>query len=162
MKHALIPVLATILLAACSRTQDPLAELQQAGARTLSGQPLARQLPARPLLVNYWASWCAPCREEIPALNRLHQRYGQQIQFVGVALDQPAAIRTFMQRIPLNYPVITGDSLEIGKIMHSQGNTSKGIPYTALYDGEGRLLFSQQGPVSAAALAPELDKALGK
>jgi thiol-disulfide isomerase/thioredoxin len=61
------------------------------------------------LVVNYWATWCAPCREEIPVFVRLQERYGSRgLQFVGIAIDQPDKVAEFAREFNINYPLLLG------------------------------------------------------
>jgi len=100
----------------------------------------------RPVLVNLWASWCGPCIEEMPELERFHAAQGPNgTQVVGIALDDPAAVEAFLRRIPVSYPILldTPGPADAGVRL---GNPAGVLPYTALVGADGRLLRQRIGP----------------
>lgn len=123
----------------------------------LSGQP--RRLVewrGKALLCNFWATWCAPCREEIPLLNAAQQQHGDDgFQVVGIALDNAANVRKFAESLKMAYPVLLGDSAAI-ELMRRLGNTSGGLPFTVMLDREGRLAQRKLGAFSAQELRSSL------
>jgi thiol-disulfide isomerase/thioredoxin len=107
----------------------------------------------RPLLVNFWATWCPPCVEELPLLNAFNAAHAAQgWQVLGLAVDQPSAVRGFLKKLPLNFPVgMAGFAgTELSK---SLGNPSGGLPYTVVFGAEGTVLHRKIGKVSEADLA---------
>lgn len=114
-------------------------------------QPFARWR-GTVLVVNFWATWCAPCREEMPGFVRLQSRLGGAgLQFVGVAIDQPAAADRFARALGVNYPVVvsSGEALEW---MRLGGNAKGVLPYTLVLDRSGKVVFRHLGVVQEAAL----------
>ena len=114
----------------------------------LDGTPL--RLPAdtlgRPVLVNFWASWCAPCIEEMPELDRYARAQGDAgVHVVGIALDDAAAVRAFLQRVPVEYRIAldTPGPRDSGVQF---GNPRGVLPYTVLLDADGRVLKQRIGP----------------
>lgn len=108
----------------------------------------------RPVVVNFWATWCAPCVEEMPDLDRL-QREHPGVQFVGIGIDSAANIRTFLQKVQVEYPLMmfeTGGTTA----MRGLGNRSGGLPYTLVLDAQGRLTHTILGRVDPADLAARL------
>jgi thiol-disulfide isomerase/thioredoxin len=107
----------------------------------------------KPLLVNFWATWCPPCVEELPMLNSFHQAHkGQGWQVLGLAVDQPSAVRGFMQKLPLNFPV--GMAGFAGtELSRSLGNPTGALPYSVVFDAAGSLVHRKIGKVSEADLA---------
>jgi thiol-disulfide isomerase/thioredoxin len=81
-----------------------------AGCVDLAGKAQAlRQWQGKVLVLNFWAPWCPPCREEIPDFIRLQERHGQAgLQFVGVALDDPDKVAAFVDETGINYPILLG------------------------------------------------------
>jgi len=119
----------------------------------LSGQP--RQLlewRGRSLVCNFWATWCAPCREEIPLLNAAQHKYAPEgVQIVGIALDNAANVGEFGRSVKISYPVLLAGSPAID-LMRRLGNASGGLPFTVLLDRRGRLAGRKLGAFSAADL----------
>jgi len=114
----------------------------------LSGTP--RTLPAdfagRPVLVNLWASWCGPCIEEMPELDRFSREQGDNgTQVIGIALDDQAAVEDFLQRIPVRYPILI-DAAGPRDAGVQLGNQRGVLPYTVLVSADGRLLKQRIGP----------------
>ena len=115
---------------------------------SLDGRPTS--LPAafagRPLLVNLWASWCGPCVEEMPELQRFATKQAANgVQVVGIALDDPGAVRDFLQRVPVGYPILidTPGPADAGVRL---GNPKGVLPYSILVSPDGRLLKQHIGP----------------
>ena len=101
---------------------------------------------ARPTLVNVWASWCGPCIEEMPELERYHVEQGANgVQVVGIALDDRTAVEAFLRRIPVGYPILL-DAPGPADAGVRLGNPTGVLPYTALLDAEGRLVRQKIGP----------------
>lgn len=114
----------------------------------LDGGP--RSLPddfaGRPLLVNFWASWCGPCIEEMPELDRYaREQGGNGVQVLGIALDDAEAVRDFLQRIPVQYAIAL-DSPGPADSSVRLGNPRGVLPYTVLVSADGRLLKQKIGP----------------
>lgn len=108
------------------------------------------ELPAayagRPVLVNLWASWCGPCIEEMPELDRFAAAQGPNgTQVVGIALDDAAAVEAFLKRVPVRYPILLDEAgpRDAGVQL---GNPKGVLPYTALISTDGRLIKQKIGP----------------
>lgn len=106
----------------------------------------------RRVLLNFWASWCQPCLKEMPDLVQAQTKIGEKGPIiVGVAMDDPAAVRRFLTTHPLNYPVLLG-RLDSPSTSLRLGNVGEVLPYSVLLDENGRVLFSRRGPLDAADL----------
>ena len=108
------------------------------------------ELPAahagKPVLVNLWASWCGPCIEEMPELDRFAASQGANgTQVVGIALDDAEAVRAFLQRIPVSYAVLI-DAPGPRDAGVRLGNPKGVLPYSVLLDAQGRVLKQKIGP----------------
>lgn len=104
----------------------------------------------RRVLVNFWASWCGPCLDEMPALDRAARAH-PQAAVLGIAMDEPARVRAFLAAHPVNYPVLLG-RLDSPSTSLQLGDTAEVLPYSALLDADGRLLATHRGPLDAATL----------
>lgn len=99
------------------------------------------------LVVNFWATWCAPCREEIPVFVRLQDRHGPRgLQFVGVAFDQPDKVAEFAREFRINYPLVLG-GIDTMELMREAGNRAGVLPYTLVIDRQGRVVSREPGGV---------------
>ncbi len=106
----------------------------------------------RGLVCNFWATWCAPCREEIPLLNAAQKKYAaNNLQVVGIAVDNAANVREFIKSTDIHYPVLLAGADAIA-LMRDLGNTAGGLPYTVLLDARGRLAGRKLGAFSARDL----------
>ena len=104
------------------------------------------------LVVNYWATWCAPCREEIPGFVRLQERYGSRgLQFVGIAIDQPDKVAEFASEFRINYPLLLG-GLETIELLRQAGNRAGVLPYTLVIDRKGNIVRREPGGLKEARL----------
>lgn len=113
------------------------------------------------LLINFWATWCAPCREEIPLLVDLHGAYaGKGVEVVGIALDQLAKIQEFAANFKISYPLLVGDVRAI-EILHALGNRAGALPYTVVLSRAGGIAWRKLGQVGPGELEPVLDDILG-
>ena len=89
------------------------------------------------LVLNYWATWCPPCREETPGFVELQHKYQDQgVQFVGIAIDDVDKVRDFMDTFGVNYPVLMGN-LQSVEISREMGNRLEALPFTVIVDRHG-------------------------
>jgi thiol-disulfide isomerase/thioredoxin len=124
-----------------------LAYLQSDGLQTPSQTPFKWKVTGkRPLLVNFWATWCPPCVEEMPDLERIYQQNCAS-SVVGIAIDNAANVQAFLRSTPVNYPIILA-GLESSALMRSLGNTSGGLPFTVLVSPHGEVGFRKMGKTS--------------
>ena len=104
------------------------------------------------LVVNFWATWCPPCRDEMPAFSRLQDRHlPQGVQFVGIALDTEDSIRTFAETYPVSYPLLIGGAAGV-ELARQLGNTQLSLPYTLVISPQRELLLRRLGPLSESEL----------
>ena len=113
--------------------------------------PLTAYLGRR-LLLNFWASWCGPCLEEMPALNQAQQKFGDHGAIVlGIAMDEPDRVRAFLATHPVSYPILLGQ-LTPPRTSLQLGDTREMLPYSVLIDADGRILATHAGTLSASQL----------
>lgn len=108
------------------------------------------------LVINYWATWCAPCRDEIPVFIRLQREYGAKgVQFIGIAVDQADRVRDFAREFGINYPLLIAgiDAVELSR---RAGNKAGVLPYTLVLDRTGKIVASLAGGISEARMREQL------
>ncbi len=127
--------------------------LFDANFANLEGRPQAlAQFKGRPLIVNFWATWCAPCVEEMPELQRLHAEYsGRGIAVVGIGIDNPAAMRKFRDELRIEFALLAA-AAGGSELARQLGNASGALPFTVLVDAEGQIVSRQLGRIRAEEL----------
>jgi thiol-disulfide isomerase/thioredoxin len=119
----------------------------------------------KPLLVNFWATWCDPCRDEFPDLVKISNDYSGKIDFITVSLDDfddlKVAVPSFLAKMKAKMPayLLKTDDEEtlIGEI---SSDWQGGLPFTLLYNSEGKITYTRQGTIKAEILRKEIDKNL--
>jgi thiol-disulfide isomerase/thioredoxin len=117
------------------------------------GTPLAlASFKGKPLLVNFWATWCAPCVQEMPMLDAFYREHAAKgFQIVGLAIDQPSSVRTFLQKTPVSFPIgLCG--FEGTELTRTMGNTAGGLPFSVAIAADGGILQRRMGRVTDADL----------
>lgn len=115
-------------------------------------QPL-EQWRGKVLVVNFWATWCAPCREEIPGFVKFQGQYGAQgVQFVGIAIDTAERVAPYVKEIGINYPVLVG-GIETMDFARQIGNRAGVLPFTVVMDRSGKVVTTLVGIVRPEKLA---------
>ena len=119
---------------------------------------LAAALPGRVTLVNLWASWCGPCREEIPLLNTLRkERAADKLEVVGIAIDEQQAVLKFAKEIGIQYPVLMGEQ-EGYEAAEKFGVASLVLPFSVFVDSQGRIVTLKVGELHPDQAAAILDR----
>ncbi|MCL2656371.1 MAG: TlpA family protein disulfide reductase [Betaproteobacteria bacterium] len=111
------------------------------------GKPQAlAQWQGKTLVLNFWASWCPPCREEMPLLSQTQTKWqAQGVQIVGVGIDEASSIRKFSDAHKLPFPLLVA-GLEQVSLTEQLGNSVQGLPFTVIIDPEGKLRHVKLGP----------------
>ena len=123
----------------------------------LAGQEIdSSSWAGKVLVLNYWATWCPPCLREIPLFAQAQEQYADAgLQVVGIAIDRPEDVETFLEQHPVNYPILIGgtDAIELSRHL---GNRMQGLPFTVIFDQRGRRVHAQIGEMTKASLADPL------
>ncbi len=144
-----------------------LPKVTQIDAETLKTLLARNGENQKPLLINFWATWCGPCVEEFPDLVKINSDYTEKIDFITVTLDDLADINTTVPKFlgKMNAPMPTyllktdDEGTAISAVFKDwQG----GLPFTILYDGKGMMIYNRQGKVVVSVLRGELDKLASK
>jgi cytochrome c biogenesis protein CcmG, thiol:disulfide interchange protein DsbE len=175
MRRAVLIVVAVVLVVGIvklSRRSHPSTTLNASpGKKSLGGAPAPgfslQDLEGQPLdladyrgkvvLLDFWATWCAPCRDEIPHFVQLQDKYGGQgLQVIGISMDDgPQPVREFYRQFKMNYPVALGTE----KVADSYGGVL-GLPVTFVIDRNGRMAAKYTGAVEMAVVEQEIQSLL--
>jgi len=129
---------------------NPNALYAQSFASLDQGEVAMRGFLGKPLVVNFWASWCPPCVKEMPDLQALSETH-PEVGFVGLAVDTQVNVRRFVQKTPVSYPILISGHGGIER-MRDLGNRQGGLPFTVLFDAQGRVRQQILGPVHVGRL----------
>lgn len=119
----------------------------------LTGEPQAMsQWKGKVIIVNFWATWCPPCLEEMPELSNLYTKYqAENLVVLGISSDELDKIRTFAKETPVSYPLLSGD-IDAMNISESLGNNKGVLPYTVIIAPDGNIAKTYFGLVNQAIL----------
>jgi thiol-disulfide isomerase/thioredoxin len=121
----------------------------------------AQQLKGKVVVINFWATWCGPCKKEIPAFNRVYAQYKDRgVVFLGVLSDNTVdsnGVLNFMSDNEFTYPVVMGD-----QTVQAAYHFPNALPTTFIYDRNGWIVDEHKGPLSEADLTATLEKTLGR
>ncbi|WP_322106056.1 TlpA disulfide reductase family protein [Paraburkholderia sp. J41] len=138
--------------------QDAVTQLWSAAVTNPDGKPQSLAIyKGKPIVVNFWASWCGPCVEEMPELSSLQREYAKKgIQFVGLGVDSAANIKTFLKKVPVDYPIFIA-GFGGADVARAFGNNAGGLPYTVVIDANGAVRATKLGQIKPDELRRTLD-----
>ncbi|MGH8457852.1 MAG: TlpA family protein disulfide reductase [Nevskiales bacterium] len=106
------------------------------------------------VLVNFWAPWCKPCREEMPMLMQLQEDFGGRgLQVLGLAIDDPEPVRRFAAELHINYPLLA-ELMPTLTVQEAYGDTR--LPYSVLIDRQGRIVYRKTGELTRAEIEAQI------
>jgi len=128
-------------------------------AQPQGGELDLASLRGKPLLINFWATWCAPCLREMPEIDRFHREFGPRgWQVLGLAIDGPTPVREFLGRVKIGFPIgLAG--LDGTDLVHTLGNPQGGLPFSVMIGAGGQVLHRKLGATDFAELAAWAAKA---
>lgn len=104
------------------------------------------------LVINFWATWCAPCLQEIPEFIKLQSKFAQRgLQFIGVAIDDKDPVTAYLKNIEINYPILIAGDAGIG-LSQQFGNIINAVPFTVIVNQAGEIVHRQPGEISTDQL----------
>lgn len=119
----------------------------------LNGSPqISSQWHGKIIVLNFWATWCPACLKEMPEFMALQKKYAEKVQFVGIALDDLEAVKTFQQKNAVNYPLLISGDFAGFALAKKLGNLISAIPYTVVVDTNGQVVYRHSGELSASKL----------
>lgn len=129
----------------------------------MAGEPTAiSAYDGKALLVNFWATWCPPCRREIPLLKALQTEYGDDgLQVIGIAVDEMDLVRDYNREMAFNYPVLVGQEDAVA-VAEGFGIELYGLPFSVITDKNGKILRIHQGEITEDEADKLVALALGK
>lgn len=156
---AVAAVIGVLALAGCAKSDDagstPLPETQLVDLRT--GKAADWDTDGKPLVVNLWASWCAPCKAEMPAIQRVSEKLGDQVAIVGVTDQKDLdAARKAAENAGVSYPLRVDEAQELQTDLGVVG-----LPATVFVDADGKIVGRHQGVLTEAKLLKEIEDRYG-
>jgi thiol-disulfide isomerase/thioredoxin len=137
---------------------NPVDQLWSATVTNADGKPQSLgMLKGHPIVVNFWASWCGPCVEEMPSLSQLHREYAKKgIEFVGLGVDSDKNVKNFLQKVRVDYPVYV---IGFGgaDLARAFGNSAGALPFTVVIDAKGVVRSTKLGQIQPNELKATLD-----
>lgn len=151
---------APVLAAEAMPSAAPIFAATLAG---LDGKPMAlAELKGRLVVLNFWATWCSPCRAEIPHLVEAYKKYGALgVEFIGASVEDNAdSVRDFAKAYGINYPVAMAGKDNGIALLQALGNRVAGLPFTLVLDRQGNVVATKRGVMTQARLQQILDPLL--
>lgn len=137
---------------------NPVDTLWAASYPDVDGKP--QRLAAfkgQKLVVNFWASWCGPCVEEMPELVKLSREYEKKgVRFVGIGVDSDQNVKNFLKKVPVDYPIVVSGYAGADLVRHF-GNTAGALPFTVVIDETGKIRETKLGQIRPDELKRTLD-----
>lgn len=140
MRRGAIGLLAMFAMSVATAADHPALTLLDGNDATLD------DYAGRYVLLNFWATWCGPCRKEMPELSHLAERLDPEKAIVlGVAADELAGVAAFVDEVPVAYPIAVGDPDQLFMWSAALGNFVQGLPFSVLLDGSGEAVWVKMG-----------------
>lgn len=137
---------------------DAVNQLLTAPLTNPAGQPQTlAAYKGHVLVVNFWASWCGPCVQEMPTLANLNRQYADKgVQFIGIGVDSEKNVQAFLRKVPVDYPILVS-GFSGADLARTLGNTAGALPFTVVIDAKGTVRTTKLGQIEANELRRTLD-----
>ncbi|MBN3748353.1 TlpA family protein disulfide reductase [Burkholderia sp. Se-20373] len=147
-----------VAVAAPAAHGSPVEQLWAASLTGTDGKPATLSaFKGHKVVVNFWASWCGPCVEEMPELVALSHQYKQKgIRFIGIGVDSEQNVKNFLQKVKVDYPVFVSGYAG-ADLARNFGNTAGALPFTVVIDETGKIRETKLGQIQPAELKKTLD-----
>ncbi|PFH27233.1 MULTISPECIES: TlpA family protein disulfide reductase [Burkholderia] len=147
-----------VAVAAPAAQGSPVDQLWAASLTGVDGKPASlASFKGQKVVVNFWASWCGPCVEEMPELVALSHQYKQKgIRFIGIGVDSDQNVKNFLQKVKVDYPVFVSGYAG-ADLARNFGNTAGALPFTVVIDETGKIRETKLGQIQPAELKKTLD-----
>lgn len=123
-------------------------------------QRTSEEFADKVVVLNFWATWCPPCRKETPEFVALQKEFASKVQFIGIAIDDEEPVREFADSYAVNYPLLLGD-VEAVALSKQLGNRYEGLPFTVVTSPGGDVVLRHTGELDRARLEPLLRELTG-
>ncbi len=153
---ALTAMIAGVVWQQYASSMPSIGEIDDLREYESSWRPLNSESPIRvddwkdkTVILNFWGSWCPPCIEEMPLLDRFNAEYSEQgIRVVGFVIDREEAAKDFLETNQIRFPSLIAEMDVTDELMESLGNDNDVLPYTVAFGRTGERLFSHEGPLA--------------
>ena len=168
-KNGLILLAAIFALASGILVKQMLASLENASPAPMPSfslpdatgkQRLSSEWQGKILVINFWATWCPPCRKEIPEFIALQSELANQgVVFIGIAIDEEKAVKNYQEDMGMNYPVLVDNANGVA-LAKEFGDSMEAVPFTVIVNREGKIIFRKPGEVTKSELMSQLSPLL--
>jgi thiol-disulfide isomerase/thioredoxin len=163
-----VGAMALLLLATAPSSAEEMPSAAPLFALTLTtpdDKPMSfASLKGKPLIVNFWARWCGPCRKEIPDLAEMHAKYhAKGLVIVGVAVEDAGnrdSVREFAKAYEMNYALVIGGVQTSVELMQALGNPKSGLPFTIVIDRQGKIVAKKLGAMNKTDMESAIKQVL--
>jgi len=128
-----------LMMSSAASIKEPLLVDLEGKAHTLA------EWKGRVVVVNFWATWCPPCREEMPDFTQIQSEFDRQgVSFIGIAIDDPLVVKAYLAEHPVNYPILVGGS-DVPAWADRLGNEISALPFSVVLDRKGQQIHAHIG-----------------
>ena len=137
-------IISSVLFLQFQEPEDQTIVMSEFSLKNINGEMISiEEYKGKKTLINFWATWCRPCRKEMPMLNGVYlSENPSEFSVVGIAIDKPEKVTQFVAELGIDFPIMIGQS-DAYDIMKELGNEALTLPYTILIDNSGEVIWSK-------------------